>query len=292
MVLYRIRRQRGDYSVTSIGYYAFAECYSLASVSLPAGLTVIGEWAFAMCYRLTSVDLPDGVTEIGEWAFGSCHSLTSVTIPDSVTSIGDYAFMECTGLTNIRLPAGLTVIGGSAFAMCYRLTSVRLPDGVTEIGNYAFAECYALTSVSIPESVTSIGDSAFERCPKLTVYGNPGSVGADYATNNRVPFADINGEIPLTIPGGYANQLDIDLERDYNTVSLYVKSLNGNVSLDGFKFFICQYDGNKLTRLICPAGTLDENGYLKYSAALPSGNCKLLYWDANMMPLFDVVVPV
>ncbi len=81
-------------SVTTIGDYAFMNCYRLISVIIPNGVTTIGRGAFDMCYSLTSVTIPDSVTTIGNYAFYGCESLTSVTIPDSVTTIGDYAFSE------------------------------------------------------------------------------------------------------------------------------------------------------------------------------------------------------
>ena len=79
-------------SVTSIGDYAFYECYSLTSIDIPDGVTSIGGDAFTWCSSLTSIDIPDGVTSIGNDAFYGCSSLTSVTIGKGVTSIGSYAF--------------------------------------------------------------------------------------------------------------------------------------------------------------------------------------------------------
>ncbi len=45
------------YSVTSIGYAAFAYCSSLTSVEFPNSVTSIGDDAFAYCSSLTSVEL-------------------------------------------------------------------------------------------------------------------------------------------------------------------------------------------------------------------------------------------
>ena len=55
----------------------------------------IGEWAFKNCENLTSVTIPNTVTNIKEWAFYYCTSLTSIVIPNSVISMGQGAFWYC-----------------------------------------------------------------------------------------------------------------------------------------------------------------------------------------------------
>ena len=158
-------------SVTTIGEAAFYECSSLTSVTIPDSVTSIGYYAFSDCYSLTSVTIPDSVTTIGEWAFAYCSSLTSVTIPDSVTTIGEWAFYYCISLTSVTIPDSVTVIEHSTFIFCYSLTSVDIPDSVTSIGNNAFQDCRSLTSVTIPDSVTEIGYFTFANCENLnTVY--------------------------------------------------------------------------------------------------------------------------
>ena len=163
-------------SVTSIGLYAFYDCRSLTGVTIPDSVTSIGSFAFYDCRSLTSVTIPSGVTSIGAWAFYNCRSLTSVTIPDSVTSIGDWAFSGCNSLASVTIPDSVTSIGGSAFRGCTSLTSVTIPDSVTSIGQHAFQGCESLTSVTIPTSVTSIGGWAFDGCTSLTSVTIPDSV--------------------------------------------------------------------------------------------------------------------
>jgi len=99
----------GD-SVTTIGEYAFSNCSSLTSVTIPNSVTTIKEYAFSNCSSLTSVTIPNSVTTIGDNAFNGCSSLTSVTIPNSVTTIGGWAFSECiynhrTTKTNQKYPS-------------------------------------------------------------------------------------------------------------------------------------------------------------------------------------------
>ena len=183
-------------SVTSIGESAFYFCSSLTSITIPNSVTSIGSSAFAHCSSLTSVTIPNSVTSIGDGAFAWCSGLTSITIPNSVTSIGDYAFRECRGLTSVTIPNSVTSIGERAFSDCSGLTSVTIPNSVTRIGYSAFSGCRGLTSVTIPNSVTSIGDSAFSGCSGLTSVTIPNSV----TSIGRVAFYGCSGLTSVTIP--------------------------------------------------------------------------------------------
>lgn len=56
-------------------------------LAIPATLdgktvTAIGDYAFARCYSLTSVSIPDSVTSIGDYAFAGRSNLT-LTVPRS-----------------------------------------------------------------------------------------------------------------------------------------------------------------------------------------------------------------
>ena len=157
----RIRRMVIGDAVTSIGNYAFYNCYGLTTITLLGNLTSIGNYAFYNCYSLTTITLPDSLTSIGSYAFYSCHSLTAITIPDNVTQIKNYTFYCCYGLTTITLPDNLTSIASYAFSDCYGLTAITIPDNVKTIASNTFRNCHRLTSLILSNSLTSIGESAF-----------------------------------------------------------------------------------------------------------------------------------
>lgn len=156
----------GD-TVTSISEWAFSNCSSLTSITIPDGVTKIGSKAFAGCINLTSVKIPNSVKTIGAYAFQLCKSLTSITIPDTVFYIGDGAFCGCSVLTSLNIPNNVASISFNTFSYCYSLTNITIPSGVTSIGGGAFYLCESLTSITIPHGVTSIGDGAFYGCISL-----------------------------------------------------------------------------------------------------------------------------
>ena len=181
-------------TVTSIGDYAFIECWNLMSIDIPNSVISIGNSAFSSCMSLNSVTLGDMLTNIGDYAFWGT-GLASLEIPNSVTSIGNYAFDGCMSLTSIEIPSSVTFIGSSAFGGCSELEQIIvnpentvydsrgncnaiietrsntliagckntvIPEDITSIGNRVFVWCWNLTSIRIPNSVTSIGTQAFE----------------------------------------------------------------------------------------------------------------------------------
>ncbi len=103
-----IPSEYNELPVTSIGYWAFEDCTSLISITIPDSVTSIGYCAFRDCTSLTSVTIPDSVTSIGGSAFYGCTSLISVTIPDSVTSIDNWAFEDCTSLISVTIGDSVT----------------------------------------------------------------------------------------------------------------------------------------------------------------------------------------
>ncbi len=112
-------------------------------------VTSIGSYAFRYCSGLTSLTIPNSVTSIGIRSIQYCPNLTTLTIPGSVTTIKDFAFNNCEGLTTVTLSEGIQSIGNAVFGGDIRLTSLTIPKSVTSIGNYPLWGCEALTSLEV-----------------------------------------------------------------------------------------------------------------------------------------------
>lgn len=145
-------------TLTTISNYAFAENFSLASLTLPAGFSTIKDNAFNNCKKIKSIDFSaTSLTSIKDW-FAYTDSLRTVKLPETVTSLEDYAFRNCI-IQEINLPAALTSIGRYALNSS-RINNLTIPAKVTSIGEEAFSNG-TYDQVVIPSNVTSIGNSAF-----------------------------------------------------------------------------------------------------------------------------------
>ena len=173
------------YTVTAIGYCAFAAREDIETISLPATIKTIAGYTsitisstyysycgvFSHNKNLKSVDFNGAPCTIGSYAFFDCSALTSVGDLSKCTSIYHNAFHNCYALTSIEDLSECTSIWYEAFSSCSALTSVDLSK-CTSIGQFAFLNCSALTYVGDLAQCISIGESAFSGCSALTSVGD------------------------------------------------------------------------------------------------------------------------
>jgi len=77
-------------------------------------VTSIGDYAFFDCSSLTSITIPESVTSIGSSTFNGCTELNSVIIPNDVETISVKAFYN-TNLKSVSMGTGVLSIGKDVF---------------------------------------------------------------------------------------------------------------------------------------------------------------------------------
>lgn len=185
-----------NFSVVSIGSFAFSECSDLNSVNLPKTLLSIGSYAFHDCASLKSIIIPNSVTTIGSNAFDGCSNLINVTLSNSLKAIENYSFYNCRNLRAIDIPSSVRKIGKMAFQNCLLLSSATLPNSITSIESFAFDKCINLKNLTIPNQLTFIEQYTFSGCSRLETIEIPNSVTAI----DEWAFYDCDGLKSITIP--------------------------------------------------------------------------------------------
>ena len=197
-----IKRNDTTYMVTGIGRFAFSNCDTITSITIPNTIKSIGTGAFDGCAALQSISIPNGVAKIDPCTFMRCSSLTSISMPESVEFIGILAFMDCKSLNHIDLPDSLITIEDLVFNGCSSLKSISIPSKLAHIDEELFDQCDNLENIyvnelnefyssidgalcdknktklicvpkgkksyTIPSSITNISETAFCFCSRLT----------------------------------------------------------------------------------------------------------------------------
>ena len=147
----------GGMLVTEIGFNAFADFSSVASIKIPETVTKIGAKAFLNCSSLSEIILPQRVTTIRNGAFQGCIAITSVVVPQCVLDSGLSSVFPSSyqSITNVVIADGATRIGRSSFSDCSSLERVHIPASLTNIDNLAFAKCTRLRDITIAEGNAS-----------------------------------------------------------------------------------------------------------------------------------------
>ncbi len=251
------------YTVTSIGSFAFDDCFFLTSITIPNSVTSIKSFAFYSCSKLTSLTIPKSITSIESSAINECHNLTSLKV-DEGNPIYDSrdncnAIIETATNTLIIgshitiIPNTVVNIGDYAFRDCLKLTSITIPNSVTTIGGYAFRNCSSLTSITIGTNVTSIVYDSFEGCSVLkTIMWNATNY-ADISYNSNSPFYPVKETITSFKIGDSVEYIPAYLCYGMTSLSSLVIPNNvisiGNYAFEGCSALASVEIGNNLTSI-------------------------------------------
>ncbi len=134
----------------TVAEHAFDSCTSLTTLNL-GNVTWIGRSAFADCTSLAEVTLPSTLGSFGNdsYQFENCTALTKVVISEGVTSLPERIFYGCTSLAEVTLPSTITSIGYSAFSSA--TTGLHIYFAGTED---AWNAVSGLDNAGLPKNVT------------------------------------------------------------------------------------------------------------------------------------------
>lgn len=174
--------------VTSIGEWAFYDCFSIKEVYfMGKEIKKISYAAFYGCVGISTMELPENLTVIEKSAFEHCIAWKNFTLPKSVTEIGKWAFDD-TGFYRDRSnwEDNVLYIGTFLYTAKYNedyhnsnymgkkpyvsdvytyykdmvTGNYTVKEGTTVIVGDAFYRT-KLTGITIPDSVKTIGEDAF-----------------------------------------------------------------------------------------------------------------------------------
>ena len=245
-----------DYSVTSIGGYAFYLCSSLTSVTIPSSVKLIRPDAFYYCSALCSVNIPDQITTIEANTFYWCYSLTSITIPNSVRSIHEMAFFGCSSLATVTLGSSVKYIQPSAFGFCTAITNVYcLAEDAPVIANAVF-ELNTIEKAILHVPASSI--EAYKAMEPWMYFKDIIALNTDAVEIDGIYYnlkTDTNkAEVTNLLWGNYAGSLDIPASVTYDGVEYSVSSIGD------FAFLAC----SNLTSISIP-GSVTSIGFSAFS---------------------------
>lgn len=160
--------------VTTVGNRAFYGMKNLINVTLPSSVNKLGSLAFADCFSLVQIQMP-AIEQIGWGCFYSCESLVNIKLPDTLRAIGEKAFYRCLSLAGITIPAGVKEMGSLVFAHCANLVYANIKATITVLPNWTFYGCLLLREVHLPSSVQEVETNAFGECPELNSVDYGGS---------------------------------------------------------------------------------------------------------------------
>ncbi len=144
----------GNYSKgTDHPWYKYRS--KIKKIIITSGVTSVGKYAFFDCFNCTSLEIQNGVQTIKEGAF-AYMPVSSLSLPKSVSDVGEYAFYSCSALKKVTLSESITVLDKGLFEYCRNLESLVLPKKLTKIDFSALHGC-DFDGLTIPATVTYIG---------------------------------------------------------------------------------------------------------------------------------------
>ena len=160
--------------VQEFGNEAFRECTKLHSIDFADGqnLLSIGQYAFYNCSTLVSVTVPEGVQTLGAYAFYNNSSLVKIKLPSTLNVIGNYAFGNCQQLMKMNVAAyAPPTVSSNTFYSVPRTATVYVPESAinTYKSTYIWNEFFIESNVQ--DALDNIFTDSEEQVQKLLIHG-------------------------------------------------------------------------------------------------------------------------
>ena len=207
-------------TLKSIGSYAFYNMTALEYVYTKDGynkpclpdLTTIGDYAFAECYAFY------GCTSNGVLTLGLG---TSSVMKNGTVTVKDSAFMNCDRVRFLKCNYKTMIVEEWGFARMDALTTVSMSNTKVQLGKSAFNGCSNLATVNVLPSVLPIHNSAFN----YTKYLSNNCTNADYYLRNTGAAKKLKGKqliVNIFVDRAIVNDNSTDF------IDGYIRTVNSN----------------------------------------------------------------
>lgn len=293
---YLIESVMGD-CATGIDENAYAECYSLSSVTFGENITTIGARAFRTDRKLKSVNLPSKVTTIGDYAFSDCSGLTRVTVNSVIPpTLGADVFLRTSSWLKIYVPCSsyedylvewsqykdrINPIGGIACnvkaSLQYSATTELIygeKQSITSAETYQGSTIKEVSAITVYSGVTTIGDNAFikYRANKITLAKTITSIGNDAFYINDSP--DIQTVILSSTTPPTVTSTSFKNQGSNFVIKIPNGSLEAYVNAPVWKDYYLDYIEGYVTphQISYIERTSQKNGYINLNVGLTNVN--------------------
>ena len=210
-------------NVTSIGSYAFYNCSSLQSITIPENVTSIGSYAFSNCSSLQSITIPENVTSIESQAFSNWYGGIMVCSSSTNISSNSYAankqtlydFSGCKSIPVLSSTSSLTINVG--------ITTIYVPLSLY----YEWKEATNWATYASKIQPKGEGIGAFNGVGKLT-YNEATTLVANYVSETEPTNITITVSNPNALEIG---QYTIDNEAKTITIPVTAKNVSDTVTV-------------------------------------------------------------
>lgn len=188
----------GNVLITS--QYAFNECYSLKSITIPNNInigTFQSAW-FANCYSLKTLVIPSGVTTMSG-SLNALYSIKYAPLPKSINTLNGY-FYNNVYVDRVIIPENIATIKNVASQM-KQLKKIIIPEGVENVDANCFTYNDGLQRVEFPSTLLTIGNQAFMSCYGIKILDFSKATSVPTLGNYAIPteIEDLEIRVPSAL---------------------------------------------------------------------------------------------